>query len=92
MAKAEPLYRRALEIIENALGPEHPNLAAFLNNLANLYSAQSRHSEAATLLRRALRIAEKALGPEHPNVATGLTSYAAVLRELGRYAEAEPLY
>ena len=36
-AKAEPLYRRALAIREKALGPEHPDTATSLNNLAGLY-------------------------------------------------------
>ena len=33
-AKAEPLYQRALKISEKALGPEHPDTATSLNNLA----------------------------------------------------------
>jgi hypothetical protein len=32
-AEAEPLDKRALAIREKALGPEHPNVAADLNNL-----------------------------------------------------------
>ena len=36
-AEAEPLYQRALEIREKALGPEHPDVALSLNNLAMLY-------------------------------------------------------
>jgi Tetratricopeptide repeat len=36
-AKAEPLYQRPLAIREKALGPEHPDVAASLNNLAWLY-------------------------------------------------------
>src|SRR5580704_5578283 len=35
-AKAEPLYKEALEIYQKVLGPEHPNLATSLNNLAYL--------------------------------------------------------
>ncbi len=38
-ADAEPLYKRALAIWEKALGPEHPHVAASLNNLAELYRA-----------------------------------------------------
>ena len=34
--EAEPLLKRALEINENALGPEHPDTATSLNNLAVL--------------------------------------------------------
>ena len=41
-AEAEPLYKRALAIYEKALGPEHPNVATSLHNLALLYEAQSR--------------------------------------------------
>ena len=39
-AEAEPLYRRALAIREKALGPEHPDTAHGLNNLAELYDTQ----------------------------------------------------
>ena len=55
---------------EKALGPEHPDVANSLNNLAALYQAQGRYAEAEPLYKRALAISEKALGPEHPDVAT----------------------
>ena len=41
-ADAEPLYARATEIWEKALGPEHPSLAAALNNRAGLLKSQVR--------------------------------------------------
>src|SRR5205085_593765 len=41
--EAELLYQRALAIGEKALGPEHPNLAIRLNNLAQLYVNQGRY-------------------------------------------------
>lgn len=41
-AEAEPLYVRATEILEKALGPEHPNVATPLNNRAWLLRAQVR--------------------------------------------------
>ena len=40
-ATAEPLYQRALAITEKAFGPEHPNIAKSLNNLALLCDSQS---------------------------------------------------
>ena len=40
--EAEPLYARATEIWEKALGPEHPPVATVLNNRARLLSAQVR--------------------------------------------------
>ena len=45
-AEAEPLYRRSLAIEEKALGPDHPDLAISLHNIAGLYRAQGRYAEA----------------------------------------------
>ncbi len=74
--------------MEKALGPEHPSVAASLNNMASLYNAQGKYAEAEPLYKRALPIDEKALGPDHPHVATALENYAALLHKTGRSAEA----
>jgi len=34
--EAEPLYRRALAILEQSLGPDHPTLAQYLASYAGL--------------------------------------------------------
>ena len=68
-AKAEPLYQRALKIDEKALGPDHPDTATALNNLAGLYQSMGDYAKAEPLYQRALKIDEKALGPEHPDTA-----------------------
>ena len=52
-----------------ANGPNHPSLATDLDNLARLYHAQGRHSEAEPIYQRALAIREKVFGPEHPELA-----------------------
>ena len=70
-AKAEPLYQRALKIFEKALGPDHPDTATALTNLAVLYRAMGDYAKAEPLYQRALKIVEKALGPDHPNTAHG---------------------
>jgi len=51
-AAAEPLYKRALSIYEKALGPDHPSVATFLNNLAALYRATGQILEAQELEKR----------------------------------------
>ena len=91
-AEAETLHQRALAIREKALGPDHPDVATSLNNLAALYSKQGKYAEAEPLYKRSLAIREKALGPDHPNVATSLSSLAGVYGNQGKYAEAEPLH
>ena len=48
-AKAEPLFRKGLEINERVLGPDHPDTATSYNNVAaNLYG-QSKPTEAAPM-------------------------------------------
>jgi len=59
--------KRSLAIREKALGPDHPAVAAPLNNLAGLYHAQGKYSEAVPFFQSAIQIAEKSLGPNHPN-------------------------
>jgi tetratricopeptide (TPR) repeat protein len=90
--EAEPLLERALTIRERALGSEHPETAAGLNNLALLYQKQGKYGEAEPLLERALTIRERALGSEHPETAAGLNNLALLYQKQGKYGEAEPLY
>ena len=84
--RAAPLYKRALEIREKALGPEHPYVAHTLRNLAALFWEHGRYAEAEPLYKRALEIFEKALGPDHPDVAFGLNNLAYLFHDQGRYA------
>lgn len=91
-AQAEPLFLRALQIREQALGPEHPEATASLNRLGELYWDQGKYAQAEPLWRRALQLREQALGPEHPEVAASLNNLAILLQAQGKYTEAEPLY
>ncbi len=58
-AEAEPLYRRALAINENALGPEHPSVAKSLENYAVLLRETGRGAKAAKMKARAKAIHAK---------------------------------
>lgn len=55
-AEAEVLYRRALELQERALGPEHVAVASTLTELADLYASQQRFAKAKPLYERAFGI------------------------------------
>jgi tetratricopeptide (TPR) repeat protein len=90
-ALLEPLNIRALELAENHYGPDHPEVATVLNNLAQLLQATNRLAEAEPLMRRALKIDETSFGPDHPQVAISLNNLAALLKVTNRLAEAEPL-
>ena len=91
-AEAEPLLKRSLDIREAQLGPDHPDTAQSLNNLAALYELIGRYDDAEALFQRSLDIKEEQLGPEHPDTATSLNNLAGLYESVGRYAEAEPLY
>jgi tetratricopeptide (TPR) repeat protein len=90
-ADAEPLMRRVVEIYKEACGPDHPNVAAGLDNLAVLLRDTNRLGEAEPLMRRALAIDEKVYGPNHPNVASSLNNLATVLYATNQLEEAEPV-
>ena len=90
-AEAEPMMRRALAIDEKGYGPNHPNVAIRLNNLARLLKDTNRLAEAEPMMRRALAIDEQSYGPDHPKVAIRLNNLALLLQATNRLAEAEPL-
>ena len=48
-ARAEPLYKQALEINKEALGETHPDYATSLSNLADLYNVMSDYTRAEPL-------------------------------------------
>jgi tetratricopeptide (TPR) repeat protein len=91
-SEALPLLRDALAMNEKALGPEHPDTAQSLNNLALPLHAQGNLAGAKPLYERALAIREKALGPEHPDTAQSLNNVATLLKDQGDFAGARPLF
>ncbi len=86
--EAEPLYRRALRIWDEQMGPAHPESAYPLSGLAHLYARQGKYAEAEPLYQRALRIWEAQVGETH--LLTGETRRAlAELQEAqGHHEEA----
>ncbi|MBR0907561.1 CHAT domain-containing tetratricopeptide repeat protein [Bradyrhizobium liaoningense] len=89
---AEPLYKRAIALLEKSLGVDTPLVAAELTNLAALYQRQGRFAEAEPLFRRALAVREKSLSREHPDVGQALNNLATLYVKQEHFAEAEPLF
>ena len=89
--EALPLYQQALAINEQTLGPEHPDTARSLNNLALPYKSQGRDEKALPLFERALAINERVLGPRHPDTARSLNNLALLYNSLGKDEEVLPL-
>jgi class 3 adenylate cyclase/tetratricopeptide (TPR) repeat protein len=89
-APARPLFDQALAIRENALGPDHPDTAMSLHNLAFLLGEQGDLSAARPRYERALAIREKELGPNHPDTVMSLNNLASLLQDQGDLAAARP--
>ena len=86
LTAAEPLLQRALEIDERSCGPDHPNVAIRLCNLAGLMGATNRLAKAKLLFARSIVILMKffsATGHNHPNFETALARFSYLLRQMG---------
>lgn len=82
--KAEKLYLKALDLRHQALGNEHHDVAASLENLANLYDTRSNYAEAEHYYFWSLKIREKLSGPNHPLTNETCTKLAWVYRAQGK--------
>jgi tetratricopeptide (TPR) repeat protein len=79
-------HSEAIRLRERALGPDHPDVAQSLHNLALLYGSQRQYADAERLYQRSLAIREKALGGDHLDVAWSLNNLARLYYDQGRYA------
>jgi len=71
--EAVPLAERALAIRERERGPDHPETAQALHDLANVWEFLADARKARPLYERAVAIRKQTLGPDHPDVAVTLT-------------------
>ena len=79
-----------MEIREQALGPDHVDVAASLYNLAHLHRQQRAYAQAEPLYQRALKIYRKANGSAvEGDVVDTLNELAFVHQRRGDHAEAE---
>lgn len=91
-AEALTLAQRQLESLEKTRGPFDRDVAAALNNLAEIYGHQGRDADAEPLLKRSIAILEKAVGLDSAVMAPELNNLAALYQRQERYADAEPLF
>ena len=91
-ADAEPLYKRSLAIREKALGPDHPDVATSLNNLAGCTTTKVAMRMPSRSTSDRWPSARKRSVPIIPMLRHSLNNLAALYNDQGRYADAEPLY
>ena len=94
-ARAEPMYQRALKIVQTRnLRSDDSFLAVLLTNLGLLYQNRGDLDAARPLLEQALQLRETLLSgqPDHPQIATAAINLASNYQESGKLEAAESLY
>ena len=87
--EAESLLKRAVDLNERHLGPNHYEVATNLVNLADVAWAGARYLEAERLLRRAFTIYDVNRS-QPPSVA--ISGLGLVYPELGRFSDSETMF
>ncbi len=92
--QAEIFLKRVLSMVEKEKDPDNDNrfLPTILDNLAVVYRAQKKFTDAETLYKRAIPLWEQVAGPEDSDTATSINNLAALYYYERKYAEAEPLF
>jgi tetratricopeptide (TPR) repeat protein len=88
---AARLLEKALKIVRNVAGKEHPLLGLFLRELAACCSTE-QPEEAERLLLEALEIQKTVYGPDHLHVVRTLYSFASLYQRSNRAVDAEAYY
>lgn len=89
--RAQPYIESSVSIRSMELGEEHIDTLRALNNMALLYQAQKKNSEAERLLASNLEIYRRKLGNEHPDTLSSIQSLAGLYYLQGMFDRAEIL-
>lgn len=83
-AQAESMFLGALFLRIKTLGPDHPNVAKTLDNLAEARKGQKKYDGLDTLYERIVEILKKNTGAENPAVADKLETIARFYESIGQ--------
>jgi tetratricopeptide (TPR) repeat protein len=89
--KAPPLLTRVLQLRQQALGEEHPDTLAAMNNLASAYTNQGLLKQAEELQVRVADATKLVLGNEHPDTLVSMTNLATTYRKQGLLDQAKEM-
>ena len=89
---SEPLLLRALELREELLENEDPQVAESFVSLSLLLEQQGKFGEAERMAQRGLETRERVLEQDHPDIAESLHGLARIYHKQVKLKEAESLY
>ncbi len=88
---AERMLRTTVAKAE-AAGPDSPELAGALENLAAFHDGLDERDKAEPLYRRAVAVFERALGDRHPRLVTALNFFGSFYEDAERYDDAARIF
>ena len=91
-AEAILAANQALQLAEDALEPDHPDIAVILNVLGTQHFALGQYDQAESLYKRALEDSERTLGQDDPFVGICLNNLAEAYDAQGKSEQTEGMY
>ena len=89
-AQAEAYYQKAAELLQEALGPDHPEVAMALMGLFLFYEAHQRYPQAEATAEKMLKILGRSK-PKDPAAAEFFEEMASFYKKIGKKARAKEL-
>jgi tetratricopeptide (TPR) repeat protein len=86
-AKAETHLTRALELLREQFGPEHPDTLAAMHYLARVYLDQGRAVDGEKLISQTLAVRRRVLGEKHRDTLRSLNNLAVARLKTGSERE-----
>jgi tetratricopeptide (TPR) repeat protein len=90
-ARAEPLLRRSLSLMQSDPSAAPEQIAVVLKSLSDLYSSENKLAMAEENLSKAIAMARRTLGEDHPQVAEMGENLAWIFADRGEIAAAREL-
>jgi tetratricopeptide (TPR) repeat protein len=90
--EAQPQLERAVEIRKRALGAQHPDTLASMDELGQLYTLQGKYPAAKELLSEVLAARRRVLGEQHPDTWTTLSNLGIAISYEGDDTRAAPIF
>jgi tetratricopeptide (TPR) repeat protein len=91
-AEAEASALRAVQVIQDARGPQDPEIMEPLQQLARRYGDEKKYPQAEQTYIRLLAVREKDDGPKSVRIVMTLDELIKLLQAQGKLVEAEPYY
>ena len=89
--ESERIHLQSVALRERDLGPDDPDLATCLNNLALVYTDCFDFLRAEPLFRQSLEIMQRAVGCDDEDLSLALNNLGITYVRSGKFVEAQPL-